>query len=423
MSLMKKNRKKLYIGIGILALIIMVILVNIFRKDDSAIQVETEKVQKGTVIHKVNASGKIQPVKEIKISATTSAWVTKITVVEGDFVSAGQLLIALDEKQHLAAVEQAKSSLNSARASLKQISAQKERMESLYSQKLISKQELESITAQYELNVNQVKQADAVLSSREDELSKLKMVSPSDGIVTKINIEVGEMAVGSMFQAATLMTIADLEKLEVEVDVNENDIIHIALGDTTEIEVDAFQDTLFYGVVSEIAHVAETANFGTQEQVTNFKVKVKMLDVYSKIRTGMSATTNIITDMRLDVLTIPIQSLTVRPDGYDRIEKEMEKEKEEKAEEDEEKKYRSEKEKKEMIELVFVVQDTPGGEAEIKGRKGPFAVARPVKVGISSETHYEILSGLAEGEQIITGSYKAISRDLKHNSSVSVETK
>ncbi len=280
----KKNKKKWIIGGSIILLLTITILGNIFKEDDSSITVEVEEVQKGTVIRKVNASGKIQPIKEIKISAPTSAWVTDITVKEGDRVKAGQLLITLDEKQHLASVVQATSSVNSAKASLKQISAQKERMESLYSQKLISEQELESITAQYELTVNQLKQARAALSSREDELSKLKMTAPSEGIVTKILIEVGEMAVGGMFQATTLMTIADLTKLEVEVDVNENDVVHIELGDTTEIEVDAFQDTMFYGVVSEIAHVAETSNFGTQEQVTNFKVKIRMLNVMKKMK-------------------------------------------------------------------------------------------------------------------------------------------
>ncbi len=413
----KKNKKKWIIGGSIILLLTITILGNIFKEDDSSITVEVEEVQKGTVIRKVNASGKIQPIKEIKISATTSAWVTDITVKEGDRVKAGQLLITLDEKQHLASVEQATSSVNSAKASLKQISAQKERMESLYSQKLISEQELESITAQYELTVNQLKQARAALSSREDELSKLKMTAPSEGIVTKILIEVGEMAVGGMFQATTLMTIADLTKLEVEVDVNENDVVHIELGDTTEIEVDAFQDTMFYGVVSEIAHVAETSNFGTQEQVTNFKVKIRMLNVHPQIRPGMSANTNIITDIRKDVLTIPIQSLTVRPEGYD---KELVKNDDE-DEEDEEKKYRTEKEKKEMIELVFVIQDEPADGKEIRGKKGPFAVGEPVKVGISSETHYEIISGLNEGDNVVTGSYKAISRDLKHNGSVKLD--
>lgn len=414
----KKNRKKLFIIIGILILIAVVIAANIFRKDENAIKVEVEEVHRGSVIHKVNASGKIQPVKEIKISATTSAWITKITVKEGDHVRAGQLLITLDEKQHKAARDQAMSAVNSAEASLIKVSAQKDRMESLYDQRLISKQELEAITAQYELAVNQLKQAKAALISREDELSKLKMTAPTGGIVTRINKEVGEMAIGSVFQAEILMTIADLTKMEVLVDVNENDVISLTIGDTTEIEVDAFQDTMFYGIVSEIAHVAETSNFGTQEQVTNFKVKVRMLNVHPQIRPGMSANTNIITDVRKDVLTIPIQSLTIRPEGYENelnFEKKSDKQ-------DEDKKFRSGKGKKEMIELVFIIQDQPTEGSKIKGnKKGPFAVAKPIKVGISSETKYEVISGLEEGEKIITGSYKAISRDLKHNMTVSLD--
>ncbi|MCH7612713.1 MAG: efflux RND transporter periplasmic adaptor subunit [Candidatus Marinimicrobia bacterium] len=414
----KKNKKKIIIISGFVVLLFIIIAVNIFRKDDNTIKVEVEEVQRGTVIHKVNASGKIQPVKEIKISATTSAWITEITVKEGDYVKAGQLLITLDAKQHQATVDQAKSLVKSAEASLIRVKAQKERMETLNKQKLISDQELEIIIAEYELAVNQLKQTNAALISREDELIKLKMTAPSDGIVTQISKEVGEMAVGGMFQVQTLLSIADLTKMEVLVDVNENDVIFISIGDTTEIEVDAFQDTIFYGIVSEIAHVAETSNFGTQEQVTNFKVKVRMMEVHPKIRPGMSANTNIITDIRNNVLTIPIQSLTVRYEGY---ENELNyKKKSDKSDDD--KKYRSGKERKKLIELVFVIQDKPAGDVKIKGnKKGPFAVGKPIKVGISSETHYEIISGLEEGEKVVTGSYKAISRDLKHNMVVALD--
>lgn len=414
----KKNKKKIIIISGFVVLLFIIITVNIFRKDDNTIKVEVEEVQKGTVIHKVNASGKIQPVKEIKISATTSAWITEITVKEGDYVKAGQLLITLDEKQHQATVDQARSLVKSAEASLIRVKAQKERMETLNQRKLISDQELEIIIAEHELAINQLKQTKAALISREDELIKLKMTAPSDGIVTQISKEVGEMAVGGMFQVQTLLSIADLTKMEVLVDVNENDVIFISIGDTTEIEVDAFQDTIFYGIVSEIAHVAETSNFGTQEQVTNFKVKVRMMEVHPKIRPGMSANTNIITDIRHEVLTIPIQSLTVRYEGY---ENELNfKKKSNKSKED--KKYRSGKERKKLVELVFVIQDKPAGDVKIKGnKKGPFAVGKPIKVGISSETHYEIISGLEEGEKVVTGSYKAISRELKHNMVVELD--
>ncbi len=410
---MAKN-KKMIIATAVIVLLVIIVVANILRKDDTAIKVEVEPVKRSTIIHKVNASGKIQPIKEIMISATSSALIKDITVKEGDRVQAGKLLVTLDEKQHLAAVDQTRSTVSSAEANLRQVAAQKKRIESLYKQNLVSDQELESITAQYEMAVNQLNQSKAVLISREDELSKLKMTAPTDGIVTLINKEVGEMAVGNMFQAEALMTIADLTKMEVEVDVNENDVVALSVGDTAEIEVDAFQDTMFYGVVSEIAHVAETSNFGTQEQVTNFKVKIRMLNVHPKIRSGMSANTYIITDVSEDVLSIPIQSLTIRPEGFDRNPIENEK--------DEDKKYTPEKKKKKMVELVFVVQDEPAGEIKINGnKKGPFAVAKQVTVGISSETHYEIINGLAENENIVSGSYRAISRDLKHNSVVEID--
>ena len=423
---MKKNKKKIYIIGGALVLLIIIISANMFREDDNSIKVEVEKVQRGTVVHKVNASGKIQPIKEIKISSTTSALVTKITVKEGDRVKAGQLLITLDEKQHLSATEQAQSSVNSAEASLKQVGAQKKRMESLFKQKLISQQELESITAKHELAVNQLRQAKAALSSREDELSKLKMTAPSIGIVTRINIEVGEMAVGGMFQAEILMIIADLNQMEVIVDVNENDVVSVSPGDTTEIEIDAFQDTLFYGIVSEIAHMARTSAMGSAEQVTNFEVKIRIIDVPDGIRPGMSATANIITDKKDDVLTIPIQSLTVRPEGSEKLSFDKGKRS---GKKDGAKKPKAKK----MEELVFVIADKPGGVLrngvvseldDKKGKKkkspkgGKVVHIRPVKVGISSETHYEVLSGIDEGEEIVTGSYRAISKDLAHNKAV-----
>ncbi len=423
---MKKNKKKIYIIGGALVLLIIIISANMFREDDNSIKVEVEEVQRGTVVHKVNASGKIQPIKEIKISSTTSAWVTKITVKEGDRVKAGQLLITLDEKQHLSATEQAQSSVNSAEASLKQVGAQKKRMESLFKQKLISQQELESITAKHELAVNQLRQAKAALSSREDELSKLKMTAPSIGIVTRINIEVGEMAVGGMFQAEILMIIADLNQMEVIVDVNENDVVSVSPGDTTEIEIDAFQDTLFYGIVSEIAHMARTSAMGSAEQVTNFEVKIRIIDVPDGIRPGMSATANIITDKKDDVLTIPIQSLTVRPEGSEKLSFDKGKRS---GKKDGAKKPKAKK----MEELVFVIADKPGGVLrngvvseldDKKGKKkkspkgGKVVHIRPVKVGISSETHYEVLSGIDEGEEIVTGSYRAISKDLAHNKAV-----
>ena len=261
-----------------------------------------------------------------------------------------------------------------------------------------------------------------------DDLSKTSLLAPITGIVTEIRKEEGEMALGSVFQADVIMSIADLSRMEVNVDVNENDVISVSSGDTSEIQIDAFQDTLFYGIVTQIAHVATTTGLSTQDQVTNYKVKVKMLEVPELIRPGMSATANIITDKREDALAIPIQSLTVRPVNSEKIPSKNGESR--KQDEDQE---RSQK-VQELEELVFVLAEAPGnviregvlseadGVKEIKVKEGTqFVHLRPVKVGISSETHYEVLNGLEEGEEIVVGSYRAISKDLSHNRSVTME--
>jgi len=422
------KKKRWWIAGGVVVILGIIVVANLVRSDEDVIPVETEKVTRQTVIHKVNASGVLQPETEVKISATISAWITDITVKEGDYVTKGQHLISLDEKQYKASVEQARSSVKSAQSSLKKVAAEKSRMESLFEKGLASQQELESIIAEYELAESRLEQAQAALESREDELAKTKIMAPQSGVVTKINKEVGEMALGSVFQADVLMTIADLSRMEVVVDVNENDVVSVSEGDTAEVEIDAFQDTLFYGVVSDIAHVAETTNFGTQEQVTNFKVKIRMLNVPEEARPGMSATANIITDKHPDVLAIPIQSLTVRPEGSDKVIPESDKKFKRKRRGRKYSKGRPKnagnprKAQRKMEEVVFVVSDTPAGEKGSSRKfKNKFALIRPVKVGISSETHYEVLSGLEEGDEVITGSYKAISRELEHNSPVSVQ--
>lgn len=224
----------------------------------------------------------------------------------------GQHLISLDRTRYEAAAEEAASLLKSAEAALVQANALKERDEKLYEQQLVSSQQLESSTANFQSAESGVERSRAALKSAMDELAKTSLLAPSTGIVTEIRKEAGEMALGSMFQAVVLMTIADLSRMEVVVQVNENDVIDVSVGDSTEIEIDAFQDTVFYGIVQEIAHVAQTSGLGTQEQVTNFNVKVRMLDVPISIRQGMSATVNIVTDVKEDVLAIPIQALTVR---------------------------------------------------------------------------------------------------------------
>ena len=428
-KLYKKN-KKLFISGLIGLLIIYIILGNIFRDDSEVINVETEKVGRKTIIQKVNASGKIQPESEVKISATSSAIIDSITVVEGEYVKKNQHLISLDRKQLQANVDQVTSSVRSASARVKQDKANKERVERIYEQGLASDQELEGAQAAYEISRSQLDQARASLLVSQDALDKARLVSPQNGIVTRINKEAGEMAMGGMFSLDVLMIIADLSRMEVIVDVNENDVVSISIGDTSEIEIDAYLDTVFYGVVSEIAHMAETSNFGSQEQVTNFKVKVRMINVPPNIRPGMSATANIITEVRKNALSIPIQSLTVREFGSENklfVSGDRKKWSNNEEEDDTPK-------KKELEELVFIISDKQGGVLrdgkissvknmkEKKYKRGSqFVHIRPVTVGISSETHYELINGLDENDLIVIGNYKAVSKELKHNVQVSTE--
>ena len=428
-KLYKKN-KKLFISGLIGLLIILIILGNIFRDDSEVINVETEKVGRKTIIQKVNASGKIQPESEVKISATSSAIIDSITVVEGEYVKKNQHLISLDRKQLQANVDQVTSSVRSASARVKQDKANKERVERIYEQGLASDQELEGAQAAYEISRSQLDQARASLLVSQDALDKARLVSPQNGIVTRINKEAGEMAMGGMFSLDVLMIIADLSRMEVIVDVNENDVVSISIGDTSEIEIDAYLDTVFYGVVSEIAHMAETSNFGSQEQVTNFKVKVRMINVPPNIRPGMSATANIITEVRKNALSIPIQSLTVREFGSENklfVSGDRKKWSNNEEEDDTPK-------KKELEELVFIISDKQGGVLrdgkislvknmkEKKYKRGSqFVHIRPVTVGISSETHYELINGLDENDLIVIGNYKAVSKELKHNAQVSTE--
>jgi len=401
-----------------------------FSSDIDEISVQAEEVSRRDIIHKVNANGKIQPEEEVQISSTITAWITSITVAEGDTVQPGQLLISMDEKQYRAAYNQTLSGVKSAEANLKKVKAQKERSESLFEQNLISKQELEQIEASFESASSNVDQARSLLLSREDELSKTKLLAPAFGIVTSLTKEVGEMAVGGMFNPGVVMTIADLTRMEVLVDVNENDVVTVTVGDTAEIEVDAFPDTIFYGMVSEIAHTAQSMNLGSQEQVTNFKVKVKMIDPPGNIRPGMSSTVNIITEIRNDAISIPIQSLTARSENYKRQAKRkaMKKKGGRKKGKGGRRKMGDDAaagsgdggwKKDKMIEVVFILKDEFDGEEAPKGKK--YAVVMPVDVDVDSDTHYAVRSGIAEGDSIVTGSYKAISRELQHGTLVSVD--
>ena len=402
------KKKKFWITMIIICLVIIGGYTKFLKEDDNLF-VTAEEVVKRDVIHKVNASGIIQPEEEVQITSMVSGWITEITVIEGDTVKPGQHLISIDKKQYQAAYDQALSQVKSSKANLKNVTSQLERTKQLFEQKLISKQEIEQIEASYELALSQVDQANAALLSREDELSKTKLVAPKYGIVTSLTKEEGEMALGGMFNPGVLMTIADLNHMEVLVDVNENDVVTIDVGDTTEIEIDAFPDTLFYGLVSEIAHTAQNLNMGSQQQVTNFKVKIKVLKPPHKIRPGMSSTVNIISETIKNTLSIPIQSLVSRPKNFEELAEE-----DKKNGDDSDSNYSN---AKEGIDVVFILVDNFNGKETAEGEK--YAIVKPVDTGLSSENYYAVNTGVDLGDIIVTGRYRVLSKELQHGMKVS----
>ncbi len=422
------NKTKLLIASVAIVVIAVMVVVNLKKARGDVIEVQTAKIQRGDITQIVTGSGKIQPEKEVKISAYVSAEITKLHVKEGDQVKAGQLLVELDRTRYEAAMERARSNLKSARANLKKAKSELKRARDLFAKKLFSEAELETAEANYELAESEVDQANANLKQAKDDLAKTRLTSPMDGTVAQLNKEEGEIALGSQFQADVIMTVADLTRMEMVAEIDENDVVLVSLGDSAEIEVDALPDQVFTGVVSEIAHTATTRGLGTQEEVTNFDVKIRIVDDVSQLRPGMSATVNIKTETHKDVLYAPIQSITMREpqDTTSAVGKFNKKtwrrkrgsNKDPNAElwgpssdgTDGKKNKPRNKDKDKLVQVVFVVED---GHAKMV----------PVDTGISSEKNVEIVRGVKEGQEVITGSFRALSKLLKDGSRIKVNNK
>ncbi len=397
--------KKIIIIIAAVALIGTLIAVNLLKKE-KGISVETAKVERGKVVQKVSGSGQIRPEVQVKISANVSGKIIKLYADEGDRVSKGQLLVELDPEQYIASVERAESNLLSRRANEKKLKSELIRARDLHKKGLLSQADFEAAEAAYEAAVSETRQAMASLKEAKDQLAKTRLAADIDGIVTELNKEEGEMALGAQFQEDVIMVVSDLSRMEAAIEIDENDVVNTSIGDTAEIEIDAFPDTLFRGIVSKIANSATIKGLGTQEQVTNFEVTVRLLDYNPLFRPGMSTTVDIITETHNDVLKVPIQAVTAR----ERSKLERKTGIEEHADSREADGTEDEKKDKkdEMVEVVFCVEDN-------------HAVAKPVKLGISDDTHYEILSGLEEDDTIITGPFSVVSRTLKNDDLIEIK--
>lgn len=426
----KKSKKKIIV-FGLIGLVVLVvILLLVFGGDkERIISVQTELVKERNITQVVSATGKINPINKVELRPEVTAEIVELPVEEGDRVKKGQLLIRLKQETYIARRNSARASLDGAKANLKvrqasldQLRSEFERVKGLYQKQLASDKELEAAKANYltaegsfEAQKAQISQAEAALNDALEELSKTAIYSPIDGTVTQLPIELNERVLGSSFSQGTLlMTVADLSQMEARVDVDENDIVLISLGDTARVEIDAFSDQKFNAVVSHIGNSAISTGLGSQDEVVNFEVRIKLIDLDSKLRPGMSCDADIETDTRLAVLSVPIQSVTARmpkPEkkgsgneaGSDTT----------KAENNENSENENDDERskpKEPIEVVFCVE---GGEA----------VMKQVKTGISDDTYIQIIEGLEKEENVVNGPYRAISKELEDGSKVSVSKK
>jgi len=413
----KKNRKKLLIVLIAVVILAVIVIINMNADREKPIAVQTDTVKREKIVQTVNASGSLSPVTQVKISANVSARIFDITVKEGDEVERGDLLVELDPKQYEASYERAVSMVQSSEARLKKVENERKRLGDLYRANLASDAELEAATAEKEIAESQVVQAKATLKQARDELDKTRILAPMSGRVTSVRKEIGEIALGSVFQEDVILVISDMSKMEVTVEVDETDVVSVDIGDTASIEIDALPDTTFSGLVSEIAHSATTRGLGTQEQITNFEVKISVLGQDQRFRPGMSSTVDIITDVRDSAVVVPIQALTVRKPVAE----------EDPDSEEELQGYKAISDEEENIDVVFVVAQNPATEDSKKSifsqKNYARCQQRPVSIGISSSTHFEIVDGLAEGEEIVIGSYKAISKELKHDAAIKITTK
>jgi len=407
----RKNSKKKYFifgGIGIV-IIILAVLVITNSNNEKIISVQTEKAEKRNITQVVSATGKIFPEYQVELRPEVTGEVVILPVEEGDIVKKGQLLIRIKPEQYSAQRDRAQASLEASKAMLKvrkasldKIESDYKRVKGLFEKELASEQEIETAKSNYlqavgnyEAQEASVMQSQASLNDAQEQLDKTVIYSPIDGRITALNVELSERVLGSSFSQGThLMTVADLGLMEARVEVDENDVVLISVGDTTNIEIDAFGDGKFKGLVTQIGNSAKTTGFGTQDEIVNFEVKIRLISQNENIRPGMSCDADIRTETKYGVVSVPIQSVTAR----------MAKNENKEGDDEEKPKAKSGKREK-PEEVVFLLEGN-----EVKKAK--------VTTGISDDTYIEIISGLEGGEDVVNGPYRAISKELEDGTKV-----
>ncbi|MEQ6165593.1 efflux RND transporter periplasmic adaptor subunit [Ekhidna sp. MALMAid0563] len=430
----KSNNKILYILGGVVVFLILFAVIGKSQGwvgQKKKIQVEVSKAEKNTIIEKVSASGQVQPVVEVSLSPEVSGEIIEMEIEEGDSVSKGDFLLRIRPDNFQSAYDQAVAGLNQQKAALAQAKAARaraaagfkraeqdyNRQTKLYEEKVISEADYQLAVANYEIAEQDyesakesVNAAEYILSSAQarvadarENLRLTSMTAPMSGIVSKLPVELGETVLGtSQFQGTEVMRIADLSKMEVQVDVNENDIIRISVGDTAIIDVDSYSymDKTFKGIVT---HIANTANDKVSaDAVTEFEVRILILNssyqdlikeegLKYPFRPGMTASVDIITEVKKDILTVPLASVTTRS--------------EDDKDSEEDSSAANKLADEEVKEVVFVVSE---------GK----AVKTEVETGISDFDRIEIISGVEEGTEVVSGPFLAVSKRLKDGDDV-----
>jgi HlyD family secretion protein len=420
MAKKKSSRRNLII----LAVFLVLAAVGIgfgVKSGDKGIEVTVKKVKRGDLTSLVTATGKVQPEVEVVISSEVPGEIIELPIKDGDFVEKGDLLVRVNPDTLEAQVKQQEAALAATRASSAQRKAEMlqaqldlKRAADLFEKGFVTEDELDQTSTRLEVSraaheaaTHQIERQEMQLREASDKLAKASIYSPITGTITKLNSEIGDRVVGTgQFAGTEIMRVADLNNMEVRVEVSEADIINVAIDDFSKVEIDAYSKEEFSGIVTEIANSAVTSNARSQEQLTTFQVRIRLDDSEQQLRPGMTATADIETDTVTDVVKIPIGSVVVRPkrelpkaEGDNGNDEPSEETTEEDDSDD------SSKKKENRVRVVFVAD---GDKAKLV----------QVETGIADRDNIEIKSGLEADTEIITGSYRALTRELKHDSDI-----
>src|SRR5947209_7732391 len=431
----RRLRRRRYIVFDSIGLVLLLIIVSVIAsKRERPIPVTTEKAVRRTILQTVSATGKIQPETEVKISPEVAVEIIELPVEDGMQVKRGDLLVKIKPDSYKALLEQQEAAISAAKANNLQQKATMlktehdlARAKDLFEKKLISEQEYNAAEAAYDVAKNtyessghEIARAQASSSQARDQLSKTTIYSPMDGTVTVLNSKLGERLVATnQFAGTEVMRVADLSRMQAVVDVNENDVVNVKAGDVANIKIDAYGDRKFKGIVQQIANTGKTTGTGTQEEVTNFEVKIRIDDHDVALRPGLSCTADIQTNMVKDAVAVPMQSVTIRTGDTNLSPDEIEKQKPKIAARDKDdnkaelsndrlEKQAQKEERETLAKVVFL-------------KSGNKAHMVKVNTGIADDSYMEIKSGIKPGDEVVSGSYSAISRKLKEGAKVAYD--